>query len=81
MTKLKFNCLKEVNDDWYPNIDGKYVTVSLYEGSPESLVCVWGNDDCGMEYIGEDAEYMFHRLLEEPVLNRKVCEKIGLGAC
>lgn len=75
-----FNCLKEVDDDWYPNINGKYVEVSLYvdHPSPVPLVCVWGNDDCGMEYIGEDAEYMFHRLLEEPILNQTICKRIGL---
>lgn len=77
---IKLTCLKEVSDDWYPNIDGKYVSVSLYKLPGDTpLVCVWGDDDCGREYIGEDAEYKFHRLLEEDVLSHRKCEQIGLN--
>jgi hypothetical protein len=51
---------KRTNEDWYGNyeiIDGdSLVEVCLYKTGPdpknykgEFLVCVWGNDDCGME--------------------------------
>ena len=79
---IKFTCLKETSEDWYPNIDGKYVAVSYYSNpETEPLVCVWGNDDCGMEYIGNDAQYIFHRLLEEGNITRKICENLGLRSC
>lgn len=79
---IKFTCLKKTPDNWYPNIDGKYVTLTYYSNpETEPLVCVWGDDDCGMEYIGVDAEYIFHRLLEMDVVTMKICHELGLRSC
>jgi len=79
---IKFKCLKKTSDDWYPNFDGKYVEVSYYSNpETEPLVCVWGNDDSGMEYIGQDAQYIFHRLLEEDDITYKLCRDLGLLSC
>jgi len=66
-------------EDWYPNIAKIFVRVTYYSNpETEPLVCVWGDDDCGMEYIGQDAQYIFHRLLEQEVITRRICTDLGL---
>ncbi len=58
---MRTSFFKETEDDWYGNykiaddarhVDKKYVEVKLLSLGPshtEFRVCVWGNDDCGME--------------------------------
>lgn len=59
---IRIECFKKTSDDWYGNFkiaddvrhkDKKYVHVSLLSLGPDAIyghrVCVWGNDDCGME--------------------------------
>jgi hypothetical protein len=57
---MKINVYKKTTDDWYGNYQIKegdaLVTVSFTQTGPnpkmykgEFRVCVWGNDDCGME--------------------------------
>ena len=55
----RVDVFKKTNDDWYPAFDmggEKLVEVSFIQLTPwlpeeerEWRVCVWGNDDCGME--------------------------------
>jgi len=54
MKPIKFTVPKgefrPTNDDWYPNYEGNLVrlrVLSLSDGMWR--VCVWGNDDTGME--------------------------------
>jgi len=76
---IKFECFKPTSEDWYPNYDNNYVRIAYYSNpDSEPLVCVWGNDDCGMEYIGNDAKYIFHRLLEQEDITRRFCGYLGL---
>ena len=56
MKRLKIEVFKQTSDDWYPNYivgDGRLqlVRVNILELYEEKSwrVCVWGNDDCGME--------------------------------
>lgn len=64
MTEI--TCFKSSSDDWYGNFkitdDLRYpenfVSVSLMKLNPfnelqKYRVCVWGNDDCGMEFDTE----------------------------
>lgn len=55
----RVDVFKKTNDDWYPSFEmggEKLVEVSFIQLTPwlpaeERIwrVCVWGNDDCGME--------------------------------
>lgn len=43
---------RPTTDQWYPNYDGDLVKISVYEYSKGgAMVCVWGNDDFGMEIL------------------------------
>ena len=52
--------LVPTTDDWYPNYEGNKVQVSIMPLIPRTedeklwRVCVWGADDCGMEYDTDD---------------------------
>ena len=58
---MKISLFKKTSDNWYPNFDinddKSYVMVSFFPLNPITegfRVCVWGNDDCGMEYDDPD---------------------------
>ena len=85
MSIHKLECFKKTSDNWYPNHYKELVAVTLFKNSeypacPSNVdrVCVWGNDDCGMEYDGEDAEYKFNRILEMDDVTFKALKDLGL---
>lgn len=86
---MRTSVFKQSSDDWYGNYeiadDGrhvgkKYVEVSLLPLRPEGhRVCVWGNDDCGMErdFLEEDklsAQELFSKICLEPILSKELLE-------
>lgn len=75
------SCYKETQDDWCPNFSGNMVQISFFNGKPENredIVCITGADDCEQSYTGEDAEYIFMRLLELEYVNFNSLEKLGV---
>jgi len=79
------SCFKKTDEDWYPNFYGELVRVT-YEFIPDDedprwLVCVWGNDDCGMEcffkHQGRALE-VFWNILEQDVIRRDFLCHLGL---
>jgi len=78
-------CFKKTTDDWCPNFKDDLVSVTLFKhsqwpASPTDIdrVCVWGNDDCGMEYDGEDADYKFNIILSMDDVTFHGLKAIGL---
>lgn len=74
---MRVDVYKETKDDWYPEFqltDGtKLVRVSFTQTGPdpkkfngEWRVCVWGDDDCGMErdYQGDQETECWNMFLE-----------------
>lgn len=86
---------KLTDDDWYPShFLGDYYrgqapgNVKLVEVSFIELmdgcfrVCVWGNDDLGMEldfmsYEHAEAEHMFHTVIAQDRVNKDKLEEWG----
>ncbi len=59
-----------------------YVEVAYYSNpDTQPMVCVCGGGATGMEYIAADAQYIFHRLLEENDITYDLCRSLGLQAC
>jgi len=59
----------------------QFITTPL-NPDPGYRVCVWGNDDCGMErdYLStefDDAEQMFHEVIAMERVNKSALEEWG----
>lgn len=93
---MRISCFKKTNENWYANykiekdmrhVDEKYVHVSflklpkLYEeDEPEFRVCVWGNDDYGMELDSTDESFLKQIYLDiclQEVVNSDYLRKLG----
>jgi hypothetical protein len=97
MTRLRAKAFKLTDDDWYSNYKlaessnalehrTRLVEVSLLSLGPVlgdgTRVCVWGNDDCGMERDFDnqaDATACFMDVLTQLVVNKKWLKSIGFG--
>ena len=88
----RIDVYKPTNDDWYPNFkvtDGPdLVHVSFTQTGPnpekfegEFRVCVWGNDDCGMERDFENNEALalniFMQVIGWPTVDRDKLKELG----
>ncbi|MEA1973164.1 MAG: hypothetical protein U9N34_07725 [Candidatus Cloacimonadota bacterium] len=76
------NLLKYTSDDFCPNINEDKVELSLVDiKDGEYRVCVWGNDDLGLEKdfdnLGE-AEYLFELLDRLPDITIEILKENGL---
>lgn len=96
---MKISCFKRTDDDWYGNYkiaddkrhEGKgYVEVSLLSLGPDAKygyrVCVWGNDDCGMErdfessMAGKSGAIVLYELLcNQVIINKSWLKQEGFG--
>lgn len=88
---MRISCFKKTDEDWYGNYkiekdlrhkDIKYVEVKFLKipGSKEFRVCVWGNDDFGMELDSEDEVYIKQVYLDlcfQPTIRKSYLEKKG----
>lgn len=95
----KQTVFKLTDDDWYPSYYlGNYYCgqapgdVLLVEVSFLQLmdgcfrVCVWGNDDLGMEldfmpYEHPEAEQMFHQVIALDRVNKQTLTDLGFVYC
>lgn len=75
---------KQTSDDWYPSYkleDQQLVKVRLLElKNGLWRVCVWGNDDFGLErdYCQyEDAHEMFQIIIKQPQVSQKFLRVCG----
>jgi hypothetical protein len=92
---MKLEALIEVNEDWYGNFKiasdqrykgKKFVSVSFYNLPKESffpMVCVWGNDDCGMEKLFDksqvdDALALYKTIVSTPFPTKEYLTELGL---
>lgn len=93
-TRFRRSCFKLTQDDWYPSYQlahhhngvqqPKLVIVSFLQlpFSGEYRVCVWGDDDTGMERDFTDkkeAERCFNTLLTKRHVNKKGLDSLGFG--
>ncbi len=82
--------MKFTDDDWCPSYEHNMVCVSLITDMKEfngegvwHRVCVWGEDDCGMEkdFFGEDqrvdAENCFAKVINLQRVNRSDLKAMG----
>ncbi len=80
--------LKPTRDDWCGNFPGNQVQVSIYcnneyEGEIWHRVCVWGNDDCGLEqdFFGEDQEEkaleVYAKVMNLDYVDFKILKEMG----
>jgi hypothetical protein len=84
---MKYSCLKLTQDNWCPNYLDRYVEVTYIENiSPPgkkkkiSRVCVWGEDDCGMEMDFEDKKValkIFMNVMEMKFVNMRELKDLG----
>jgi hypothetical protein len=90
-------CFKTTNDDWYPNYPDNLVRVSLilrrkksseYKLFGQTLfrVCVWGDDDFGMEKDFksgneqldiDQAKELYQLLVNQKVINKDYLKQLG----
>lgn len=84
----KTTCLRYSSQDWYPNIDGNKVSVSLVTNQPDSngelkhCVSVWGGDDCGMElWDGDEAKVkqIYNAICNLKDVTRQELERLNLS--
>lgn len=82
---------KETSDNWYGNFsiknDARFVKADLVMikffkllDNKTYRVCVWGNDDFGMEYDTKDkdkAKKIFSKIILQPVLEKVYLEQMG----
>ena len=73
--------MKPTTDNWSPNFENNMVLVSyigkLTDGN--FRVCVWGNNDLGMEYDTKqekNAKEMFQRLSKKNIITQKKLLKL-----
>lgn len=63
LNQKRIDKMVQVTDDWYPCFDGNQVKLSLFINNVNHLnmhfvrICVWGNDDYGLEMDYEDTNY------------------------
>lgn len=80
--------MKPTTDNWCPNFPNNQVRVRIIcnmndEGKVWHRVCVWGNDDCGMErdFTGEfgerDALACYARVMNLDYVNFKPLKEMG----
>lgn len=90
---MRINVYKETDDDWYGNyrVEGddrvsNLVCVSFTQTGPNPpingdwRVCVWGNDDFGMERDFEDeatALNIFYQVVGWPKVNQILLRDMG----
>lgn len=92
---MKIEVFKPTQDDWHGNyllkrpseIQGLgLVSVVFTQTGPKPpfkglwRVCVWGNDDCGMEKDFEDqveALNVFYRVIEWKFVNKEILKQEG----
>lgn len=82
---------KKTSDDWYPNYIttcGLLLVVVTFKATgpipkdnTEWVVCVWGNDDCGMEKFftnEKEAWTTFLAIIEMETVSMSELTKLGL---
>lgn len=78
---LEKEIFKKTTDEWYPNFPNDEVEVSfLYLNDGTFRVCVWGNDDFGMELDFEsliEAEDIFDKILDMDIVNKQDLYNLG----
>ena len=87
---FRFNTFKKTKDCWNPNFPGNVVRVSImlhlptFNTKDESWhrVCVWGDDDTGMEkdfvhHEIEKAQKCFNQIMEMSNVDFQALEDIG----
>ena len=92
---MKIEAFVEVKEDWYGNFniaddgrypDNKFVCVSFYNLPRDShypMVCVWGNDDCGVEKVFrkdevEKALELYKTIVSTPFPTKEYLRQLGL---
>jgi len=88
---IKFNeepirVMIKTTDDWSPNFDNNKVKLSYLGLIAKNTyrVCIWGADDCGMEYDTpnkNDAKTMFEKLKQQGIVTKKELEKLKFNFC
>ena len=93
---MKIQAFIEVKEDWYGNFkienDGRYsntklVLISFYNFPQDNrypMVCVWGNDDCGMEKIFKKTESelaleLYKTIITTPFPTKQFLMDLGLN--
>lgn len=94
---MKIDVYKHTNDNWYDNYKindhisaAGVVRVSFTQTGPdprncdgEYRVCVWGNDDCGMERdFGADETYalnMFYQVIVQEFVDKDYLRNNGFA--
>ena len=73
----------DTTEDWYPNYPDNQVEVSFLKSLDHSgyCVCVWGDDDCGMERVYSNQEFaaareLYHNLVDNTT--KKEMELLGM---
>lgn len=91
---MEINCFKRTQDDWYGNYKvvgdcrvSDLVEVSFCTTGPnpkfglgEWRVCVWGNDDCGMERDFSDelqALNIYYQVIGYEYVNKNILNSLG----
>jgi len=80
--------LKPTRDNWCPNFPNNQVTVTIFcnaihEGNIWHRVCVWGDDDLGMErdFFGEEQEQdaldLYGRVMNLDYVDFRHLKKMG----
>ena len=70
-------------DQWNPNYPGNMVRVSLHHRSTgkDHCVCVWGDDDDGMELFTDDfsrVAFLFAKIIKKKVITKAKLTEYGL---
>ncbi len=90
----KLEAFIEVKEDWYGNftiendqryLNKKFVSVCFYNLPRDSfypMVCVWGNDDCGMEKLfdkshADDALALYKTVVSTPFPTKEYLTELG----
>ena len=91
---MRIDCFKQSSDDWHGNFriaddkrhEGKkFVHLSLMDLSTGQFrVCVWGNDDCGMERDFSGSDYpealaLYHAVASMTIVDRVTLQVMGFG--
>jgi len=90
---LRIECFKPTNEDWYSEYrikddqryKGKYVSLSLLGLSNGMYrVCVWGNDDFGMEWDTKDkqeAKKVYAKLALKETIEKRDLKNLDFKHC
>lgn len=79
---MRIECYKYTNDEsWHPSYPGNKVKVSLLSlTNGKTRVCVWGNDDFGMEIDSErqgTAKSIYYEVCMMEFVTKEALEMIG----